>query len=116
MPNEDLNLVPAIRAIEGQISELKNEYVKKITPYKESLAKLKEINTACESCYGTGKVFMRSCAEDEGDYYTCPDCKGSGKCVTKSAHKLTAQTNLFIARIASTLCFPIVMENVQNAI
>lgn len=55
MPNEDLNLVPAIRAIEGQISELKNEYVKKITPYKESLAKLKEINTACESCCGTGK-------------------------------------------------------------
>lgn len=82
MPNEDLNLVPAIRAIEGQISELKNEYVKKITPYKESLAKLKEINTACESCYGTGKVFMRSCAEDEGDYYTCPDCEGSGKCVS----------------------------------
>lgn len=38
MPNEDLNLVPAIRAIEGQINELKNEYVKKITPYKESLA------------------------------------------------------------------------------
>lgn len=29
MPNEDLNLVPAIRAIEGQISELKNEYVEK---------------------------------------------------------------------------------------
>ena len=82
MPNEDLNLVPAIRAIEGQISELKNEYVKKITPYKESLAKLKEINTACESCCGTGKVFRRSCAEDEGDYYTCPDCKGSGKCVS----------------------------------
>jgi DnaJ-class molecular chaperone len=80
MPNEDLNLVPAIRAIEEQISKLNSEYVKKITPYKESLAKLKEINTACETCCGTGKVFRRSCAEDEGDYYTCPDCKGSGKC------------------------------------
>lgn len=79
MPNENLNLVPAIRAIEKQISELKSEYVKKITPYKESLAKLKEINTACETCCGTGRVFRRSCAEDEGDYYTCPDCKGSGK-------------------------------------
>ena len=46
MPNENLNLVPAIRAIEEQISELNSEYVKKITPYKESLAKLKEINKA----------------------------------------------------------------------
>lgn len=42
MPNENLNLVPAIRAIEEQISELNSEYVKKITPYKESLAKLKK--------------------------------------------------------------------------
>lgn len=31
MPNENLNLVPAIRAIEEQISELNSEYVKKIT-------------------------------------------------------------------------------------
>lgn len=79
MSAENLNLVPAIRAIEKQICELEGEFAKKVAPYRESLAKLKEINTACENCGGTGKVFYRSCAEDEGSDYVCPDCRGSGK-------------------------------------
>lgn len=45
---------------------------------ERELAKAKEENEVCEHCCGTGKVFRRMCAEDEGDYYSCPLCGGTG--------------------------------------
>lgn len=87
MPKELLNLVPAIQAIEAQISEAKYEYEQKIAPYEASLKQLRKINEACERCNGRGKILRsRSCAEDDGpdpndprDWNTCPVCHGSGK-------------------------------------
>lgn len=75
----DINLVPAIREIEEIIRNLKSKHRKELEPYEQSLDALKNINTACLNCNGTGKVFHRACAEDEGDYYTCEECKGTGK-------------------------------------
>ena len=78
-----LNLIPAIRAIESEISEIKKEYNKKIEPLSTSLEHLRKINEACE---GKGRLLRhRSCAEDNrpdprdpNDWNTCPDCNGTG--------------------------------------
>ena len=32
----------------------------------------------CTSCNGTGQIFKRSCAEDDGEYKTCSKCHGYG--------------------------------------
>lgn len=82
----NLNLVPAIKAIENEIKKLDAEHNKKIKPYIDSLIQLREINTACEFCCGKGKILRkRSCAEDDRpdpedprDYVICPSCGGSG--------------------------------------
>jgi len=82
-----LNLVPAIRSVESEISDIKAEYREKIRPYEQSLEYLREINEACERCCGEGKVLRsRSCAEDDRpdpndptDWNTCPECCGTGK-------------------------------------
>lgn len=76
---DKLNLVPATREIESQIRKMESEFQAKISPYKRSLEELRKINTACEKCAGTGKIFRRSCAEDEGDYYRCEECYGTGE-------------------------------------
>ena len=73
-----MNLTPAIREIEKQINEIKNKHQKELQPYMDSLKSLREINTTCEKCDGSGKVFRRACAEDEGDYYSCDACHGTG--------------------------------------
>lgn len=74
-----LNLVPAIRAIEKQVAEIKARHRMELREYEDSLDSLMDINEACLKCAGTGTVFSRSCAEDEGDYYPCRDCGGTGK-------------------------------------
>lgn len=76
---KDLNLVPAIREIESQISEIKARHREELEPYEQSLVELRKINTACEKCGGSGEVFKRSCAEDDGDMYPCDACQGTGK-------------------------------------
>lgn len=84
-----MNLVPAIKAIEEEISKRDREYQKQMEPYIESLKQLRKLNTACEYCNGDGKVLRhRACAEDDApdpndprDYIKCPVCFGSGKAV-----------------------------------
>lgn len=83
---EKLNLVPAIREIEAQISAIEAEFSTKLKPYKESLSALRKINQACEKCCGEGRVLRsRACAEDDrpdpndpGDYNICSVCHGTG--------------------------------------
>lgn len=84
---EKMNLVPAIRQIEEQISEIEREYKIKAKPYHDSLKALRKLNTACEKCAGKGKVLRRrACAEDDApdpknprDYIKCDACGGTGK-------------------------------------
>lgn len=75
----NINLLPAIREIEKEIQNKQEEFNKEIAPYKESLTYLRQINTACEQCGGEGKKFRRACAEDEGEYYPCKACHGTGR-------------------------------------
>lgn len=87
MNMEKMNLVPAIRQIEEQISEIEREYKIKAKPYHDSLKALRKLNTACEKCAGKGKVLRRrACAEDDApdpknprDYIKCDACGGTGK-------------------------------------
>ena len=93
MNNNILNLVPAIKALEGQIKELRSEYLEKVIPYEDSLRQLRKINMACEKCEGAGKVLRyRACAEDDRpdpndprDYVTCNACGGTGLVLHDSA-------------------------------
>lgn len=81
-----LNLVPAIKELEKEITKRKSEFNKSIQPYIDSLAQLKKLNQTCEFCYGKGKILrIRACAEDDRpnpndpyDYKTCPYCAGTG--------------------------------------
>ncbi|MCM1222438.1 MAG: hypothetical protein NC548_49020 [Lachnospiraceae bacterium] len=81
-----LNLVPAIREIEHQISKMESDFEAKILPYKRSLIELRKINTACEFCGGEGRVLRsRACAEDDRpdpndptDWLKCSKCCGTG--------------------------------------
>lgn len=73
-----VNLVPAIKAIKDQIRQIQHKHRKELEPYEESLDAMRKVNTACEQCEGTGRVFSRSCAEDDGDYHTCTSCWGTG--------------------------------------
>lgn len=73
-----MNLLPAIKEIEKQISDIERQHTEELKPYKDSLHSLIKLNNACEYCHGTGKVFRRTCAEDDGDYYTCSNCNGTG--------------------------------------
>lgn len=80
-----LNLLPAIRALEAEVSDLELECKKKLAPYKDSLEALRKLNTACERCDGKGKVLRtRACAEDyrpdpndPADWRTCNVCHGT---------------------------------------
>lgn len=84
--NNSLNLVPAIREIERQISKMESDFESQIAPYKKSLVELRKINTACESCGGEGRVLRsRACAEDDRpdpndptDWRKCDKCGGTG--------------------------------------
>lgn len=80
-PKTDMNLIPAINNIRAQIKVIEARHVSELKPYVESLEALRKINTACENCGGTGKIFRRACAEDEGDYHRCEVCHGTGKIV-----------------------------------
>lgn len=83
----ELNLVSAIRTIEEEIRKLTYEFQQKVDPYEKSLKHLKELNTACLKCGGTGKILRsRACAEDDRpdpddprDWHQCPACRGSGR-------------------------------------
>lgn len=74
-----LNLTPAIHEIQKELDKITAKHRAEIKPYDDSLEHLMKINEACLVCGGTGKVFKRSCAEDEGDYYKCGGCNGTGR-------------------------------------
>ena len=40
---------------------------------------INEVEVICNKCNGTGKIFKRTCAEDDGDYYMCNNCEGKGR-------------------------------------
>lgn len=81
-----LNLVPAIRELEREIKNQESDFLSRIKPYKDSLEQLRKLNTACETCCGTGRVLRsRTCAEDDRpnpndpqDYRECSVCRGTG--------------------------------------
>ena len=87
----DVNLVPAIRAVEKELEEAEGRakavYEATVKPYRDSLEQLRTMNTVCEECGGSGKVLRkRACAEDDApnpddptDWLTCDRCKGTGK-------------------------------------
>lgn len=86
MNKRPINLVPAIKALEEQINEIRSEYLETVRPYEDSLRELRKLNTACERCNGTGKLLRRrACAEDDrpdpnnpADYVRCMRCGGTG--------------------------------------
>jgi hypothetical protein len=81
-----MNLVPAIKEMEREISRIQTEADRRKRDLKEGLKALRKLNTACENCGGEGKILRsRACAEDDRpdpndprDYRTCSYCRGTG--------------------------------------
>jgi DnaJ-class molecular chaperone len=76
-----MNLVPAIREISNQITQIEARHAAELKPYIDSLASIRSLNKACEACGGSGKVMRpRACAEDdrERDLVNCAECHGTG--------------------------------------
>jgi predicted SprT family Zn-dependent metalloprotease len=66
------------RSLLDEIAE-KEHRVNQVQITKTELLKFKqELRLKCDKCNGTGKVFKRACAEDDGDDYPCDKCKGKG--------------------------------------
>jgi len=82
-----MNLIPAIRQMEKEISDREHTFRKEIQELKDGLKALRKINTVCEKCNGKGKYLRpRACAEDDRpnpddptDYLKCSKCNGTGK-------------------------------------
>ena len=62
---------------------LQTEITQKQTRLSEIETTIKSIHNVlnfveviCDRCKGSGQVFHRSCAEDDGEYKTCSKCNG----------------------------------------
>ena len=66
------------KSILDEISE-KEIRLNEVQITKTELLEFKQtLKLKCDKCNGTGKVFRRSCAEDDGDDYPCEKCNGKG--------------------------------------
>jgi hypothetical protein len=78
------NVVPALRIIKEQIDFVNNKYDKEISELEEGLKVIREMNTVCETCTGSGYVYKpRPNVYCERERVVCPDCKGTGIILNK---------------------------------
>ena len=65
--------------LSGEV-KLRQNRIDEINVTVSSLEKIyNELTVICGTCNGKGEVKKRSCAEDEGTYYPCNSCNGTGK-------------------------------------
>lgn len=76
---DDVNIIAGLVAIKSQMDAVYRNYEQEISSLEEGIKTLRTMNTTCESCGGSGFLKKRTCAEDEGEKYICPHCKGTGK-------------------------------------
>jgi len=76
---DNVNIIAGLVAIKSQIDIVYQTYEQEISSLEEGIKTLREMNTTCEHCNGSGFLKKRTCAEDEGEKYVCSFCKGSGK-------------------------------------
>ena len=76
---DNVNIIAGLIAIRSQIDAVYKSYEKEISSLEEGIKTLREMNTTCEECGGSGFLKKRTCAEDEGEKYVCSFCKGTGK-------------------------------------
>lgn len=82
-----INLLPAIRALDDELTRIAEQYQIKRRELENGLKALRRINTVCEYCGGDKKILRsRACAEDDrpdpndpSDWKKCPCCGGSGR-------------------------------------
>ncbi len=76
------DLERAVCTLNEQINNYKNSISKlyeNIKNLKEDVENTWESHDVCPRCKGSKEIFKRSCAEDDGDYYKCGRCNGTGK-------------------------------------
>lgn len=85
MNEPNVDLTPAITALQATIQSLKQQRDSALKPYRDSLDALRKQNTVCERCHGEKYVLRpRACAEDDldpddpRDRIKCPECNGTG--------------------------------------
>ena len=76
---KDVNVIAGLSVIRAQIDAIYEKYEPDISSLNEGIKTLRTMNNVCEHCNGIGFIKKRTCAEDEGEMYPCPTCKGTGK-------------------------------------
>lgn len=76
----EINVIPAMQTIITLIKDNQRKYESDIKELESGLKVIREMNTTCERCEGSGLVSKpRPNVYCEREYTTCPDCKGKGK-------------------------------------
>lgn len=75
-----MNLVTSIYEAENLKRHITAKYQDEIAAIERTIKQLKQYNTVCTKCNGSGTIYKpRTCAEDDDKYMIkCPQCKGSG--------------------------------------
>lgn len=78
----EINVIPAMQTILDTIKDNQKKYERQVKEIEAGLKVIREMNTTCERCKGTGQVQKpRPNVYCEREYINCPDCKGRGEIV-----------------------------------
>ena len=73
------NVIPALQIIIDKMKEIEEKIDMQINDLNGALVELRALNTTCEKCKGSGKVYKpRPNVYCERETMTCPECHGLG--------------------------------------
>ena len=76
----EINVIPAMQTVIDTIKDNQRKYEIQVQEIEAGLKVIREMNTTCERCKGSGQVTKpRPNVYCEREYIDCPDCKGTGK-------------------------------------
>ena len=76
----EINVIPAMKTILDTIKDNEKKLEKQTAELEAGLKVIREMNTTCERCNGSGVVIKpRANAYCEREYMDCPDCHGKGE-------------------------------------
>ena len=76
----EINVIPAMKTILDTLKDNEKKLEKQTLELEAGLKVIREMNTTCERCRGTGVVAKpRPNVYCDREYMDCPDCKGKGE-------------------------------------
>ena len=76
----EVNVIPAMKVIIEEIKANDKKCKEEVHELEEGLKIIRDLNTTCERCMGSGKVYKpRANSYCERELAICPNCNGTGK-------------------------------------